>query len=178
MNSQPITQAMPRHRGPHLGMLAIVYTVLFNAGLSAVSAFGIPFGVRQPWWPGPWEPAGVIVSYFQTHATAVLICVFLHIGSMIPLGIFTATVVSRLRFLGVEAAGPNIALFGGFMTVFSGFAAGFTVWAMIHSGVTQDATLTTALYYLSYAFGGPGFSVPMGLLMAGGGVPAGFLILI
>src|SRR3974390_1293303 len=166
-----------RHAGPHLGMLAITYTALFNAGLSAVSAFGIPFGVPQPWWPGPWEPADVIVSYFHTHTTAVLICVFLKIGALIPLGIFTATAVSRLRFLGIEAAGPNIALFGGFMTVFNGMAAGFTVWAMIHPGVTADATLTTALYYLSYAFGGPGFSVPMGLLMAGGGVPAGFLIL-
>jgi hypothetical protein len=154
-------------------MLAIVYTLLFNAGLSAVSAFGIPFGVRPPWWPGPWEPASVIVPYFHTHATAVLICVFLQIGSLIPLGIFTATVVSRLRFLGIEAAGPNIALFGGFMTVFNGFAAGFTVWAMIHPGVTDDVTLTTALYYLSYAFGGPGFSVPMGLLMAGVCIPAG-----
>jgi hypothetical protein len=156
-------------------MLAIAYTLLFNAGLSAVSAFGIPFGVRQPWWPGPWEPAGIIVSYFQTHTMAVLICVFLQIGSLIPLGIFTATVVSRLRFLGIEAAGPNIALFGGFMTVFNGVAAGFTVWAMIHPGVTQDAAVTTALYYLSYAFGGPGFSVPMGLLMAGVCIPAVFL---
>ena len=174
MNSQPITQAMPRHRGPHLGMLAIVYTVLFNAGLSAVSAFGIPFGVRQPWWPGPWEPAAVIVAYFHTHPMNVLICVFLQIGALIPLGIFTATVVSRLRFLGIKAAGPNIALFGGFLTVFDGFAAGFTVWAMIHPGITQDAIVTTALYYLSYAFGGPGFSVPMGLLMAGVCIPAYF----
>jgi len=33
---------------------------------------------------------------------------------------------------------------------------------------------TTALYYLSYAFGGPGFSVPMGLLMAGVCIPAAF----
>ena len=161
-----------RHAGPHLGMLALAYTLLFNAGLSAVSAFGIPFGVRQPYWPGPWEGSDVIVSYFHNHPTAVLICVFLQSGALIPLGIFTATIVSRLRFLGVDAAGPNIALFGGFMTVFNGVAAGFTVWAMIHPGVIQDVTLTTALYYLSYAFGGPGFSMPMGLLMAGVCIPA------
>jgi hypothetical protein len=84
-------------------------------------------------------------------------CVFLQIGALIPLGIFAATIVSRLRFLGIDAAGPNIALFGGFTTVFNGVAAGFTVWAMIHPGVTQDVTLTAALYHLSYAFGGPGF---------------------
>ena len=81
MNLQPATPATPRHAGPHLGMLAIVYTVLFNAGLAAVSAFGIPFGVRQPWWPGPWESTDVIVSYFHTHAANTLICVFLQTGA-------------------------------------------------------------------------------------------------
>ncbi len=172
MSAQPNTRTTLRHAGPHLGMLAIVYTLLFNAGLCAVSAFGIPFGVKQPYWPGPWEPPNVIVSYFQAHSTAALICVFLQTGALIPLGIFAATIVSRLRFLGINAAGPSIALFGGFMTVFNGVAAGFTVWAMIHPGVTQDVALTTALYYLSYAFGGPGFSVPMGLLMAGVCIPA------
>lgn len=173
MNSQPHgTSTTARHAGPHLGVLAIIYALLFNAGLCAVSAFGVPFGLKQPYWPGPSEPSRVIVSYFQAHASAALICVFLQFGAMIPLGIFTATVVSRLRFLGVDAAGASIALFGGFLTVFDGVAAGFTVWAMIHPVITQDPTLTTALYYLAYAFGGPGFSVPMGLLMAGVSVPA------
>src|SRR6266478_7094169 len=53
MSAQPNTRTTLRHAGPHLGMLAIVYTLLFNAGLCAVSAFGIPFGVKQPYWPGP-----------------------------------------------------------------------------------------------------------------------------
>ncbi len=48
------------------------------------------------------------------------------------------------------------------MTVFNSMAAGFTTWAMIHPGVTQDLTVTPALNYFSYAFGGPGFSMPMG----------------
>ena len=104
-----------RHGSPPLGVLAIVYTVLFNAGLCAVSAFGIPFGVKPPWYPGPWEPAAVIVNYFQTHPTAVLICMFFQYGALIPLGIYTASVVSRLRFLGSRAAGPYIALFGGLL---------------------------------------------------------------
>src|SRR5438067_371827 len=112
-----------RHRGPNLGALAIVYTVLFIAGLCAVSGFGIPFGVKPPWFPGPWEPASVITSYFQGHPMQVLICASLQFGAMIPLGIYTATIVSRLRFLGVSAAGPYIALFGGFLT-----AAGELSW--------------------------------------------------
>ncbi|HEX4228838.1 MAG TPA: hypothetical protein VHZ07_09210 [Bryobacteraceae bacterium] len=179
MSTQPTTSTITRHHAsPHLGALAIVYTVLFNAGLCVVSAFGIPFGVKPPYWPPPWEPASVIVTYFQTHPTAALICIFLQFGAMIPLGIFTASIVSRFRFLGVTAAGPNIALFGGFMTVFDGVAAGFVTWAMVHPAVLQNPTLLQGLYYVSFAFGGPGFSVPMGLLMAGVCIPAAFMKLL
>lgn len=155
------------HRGPHLGALAIVYTVLFNAGLYPVTIFA-----DKVHFPGPWEPGDVIVGYFQTHPTNVLICAFLQFGATIALGIFTATVVSRLRFLRVSAAGPYIALFGGFATVINGMAAGSLLWVMVHPGIAQDPTLLRALYYLSYAFGGPGFSIPMGLLLAGISVPA------
>ena len=162
-----------RHRGPHLGALAIMYTVLFNAGLYPVTVFA-----DKIHFPGPWESGDVIVSYFQTHPLPVLICLFLQFGATIPLGIFTASVVSRLHFLGVRAAGPYIALFGGFATVFNGMAAAFLLWVMIHPAIAQDATLLRALYYLSYAFGGPGFSVPMGLLLAGVSVPAAFMKLL
>ncbi len=167
------TSSTVRHAGPHLGAVAIVYTVLFNAGLYPVmvSADKIHF-------PAPWEPGNVIVLYFQTHAASGLICAFLQFGSMIALGIFTASVVSQLRFLGVRAAGPFIALFGGFMTVFNGMAASSLLWVMVDPGIAHDATLLQALYYLSYAFGGPGFSVPMGLLLAGVSVPAAFLKLL
>jgi hypothetical protein len=132
----------------------------------------------QPYWPGPWEPAAVIVAYFQTHSTPVLTCLFLQLGATICLGLFTAVIVGRLRFLGVRAAGPWIALFGGFLTVFNGIAAGLTLWTMIHPAVLQNPPVLLALYYLSYAFGGPGFSIPMGLLMAGVSVPALILRLV
>jgi hypothetical protein len=174
MNSQPPSPAGPRHASPHLGALAIVYTVLFIAGLTFVSGFGLPLGVKPPYWPGPGEPASVIVSYFQTHQPEVLICVFLQIGALIPLGIYAATAVSRLRFLGVTAAGAYIALFGGFLTVFDGMAAGFTTWGVIHSSGAPNPVLSTAFYYVSFAFGGPGFSMPMGLLIAGISITAGF----
>src|SRR5260370_42319713 len=162
-----------RHQGPHLGALAIVYTVLFNAGLYPVTALA-----SKPYWPGPWEPAEVIVPYFQTHAGPGLTCLFLQFGATIALGIFTASVVSRLHFLGVRSAGPWIALFGGFLTVFNGVAASLAVWTMIHPGVVQTPSVLLGLCYLSYAFGGPGFSVPMGLFMAGVSVPSAFMKLL
>lgn len=158
-----------RHAGPHLALLAILYTLLFNAGLAPVTMLA-----GLPYWPGPWEPPSVIVPYFQTHHTQVLTCVFLQFGATICLGLFTVAAVSQLRFLGVRSAGPWIALFGGLLTVFDGVAAGFTVWTMIHPVVAQTPSVLLGLYYLAYAFGGPGFSVPMGLLMAGISVSAAF----
>jgi ABC-type Fe3+ transport system permease subunit len=85
---------MGSHRGPHLGVLAIVFTVLFNAGLY----FVISFSPNAPHFPGPWESAETIAAYFQTQPRAVLMCAFLQFGSAIPLGLFTATIVSRLQF--------------------------------------------------------------------------------
>src|SRR6266852_7838783 len=149
-NETPHLVSTLRHRGPHLGALAIVYTVLFNAGLYPVTAMG-----SKPYWPGPWEPAEVIVPYFQTHTGPVLTCLFLQFGATIALGIFTASVVSRLQFLGVRSAGPWIALFGGFLTVFNGVGASLAVWTMIHGSVVQTPAVLLGLYYLSYAFGGP-----------------------
>ena len=158
-----------RFAGPHLGLLAILYTVLFNAGLYPVTTMA-----SKPYWPGPWEPASVIVAYFQTHAAPVLTCLFLQFGATICLGLFCTVVVGQLLFLRVRSAGPWIARLGGFLTVFNGVGAGLIVWTMIHPAVAQNPPVLLGLYYLSYAFGGPGFSIPMGLLMAGVSVPAAF----
>jgi len=154
--------AEQKHHGPPLWLPAGLYTLLFNIGLAPVTMLG-----GLPYWPGPWERASAIVSYFPNHAGRVLFCVFFQFGATICLGLFTAVVVSRLQFLGVRAAGVHIALFGGFLTVFNGAAAAFATWAMIHPAVSPNGSVVLGLYYLSFALGGPGFSVPMGLLMAG-----------
>src|SRR5262249_30321038 len=48
------------------------------------------------------------------------------------------------------------------------------LWVMAYPGTASDPAVIRALYYLAYALGGPGFSVPMGLLLAGVSIPAGF----
>jgi hypothetical protein len=163
-----------RHAGPNLGMVATIFTVLFNTGLY----FVVSFAAGKPHFPGPGEPATTITKYFQTNPSSALMCAFFHFGASISLGIFTASVVSRLRFLGVRAAGPYIALFGGLATSFNMAASAFVLWVMAYPGVAQDAAVLRALYYLAFAFGGVGFSVPLGLLMAGVSIPAGFLKLL
>jgi hypothetical protein len=107
-----------------------------------------------------------------------MICAFLQFGAAIPLGIFTATMVSRFRFLGVRAAGPSIALFGGLMTAFNMALTGLILWVMAYPGIAQEVGVLRALYYLGFAIGGVGFSVPMGLLIAGLSVPAAIMKLL
>src|SRR5438552_15267287 len=105
-------------------------------------------------------------------------CAFLQFGAAIPLGIFTATMVSRLQFLGVRAAGPYIALFGGLMTAFNIAVSALMLWVMAYPGIARETTVLRALYYLVFSIGGVGFSVPMGILIAGLSVPAAILKLL
>jgi hypothetical protein len=158
-----------KHRGPPLGIVAMVFVLLFLAGLYPVTTLN-----GKPFFPAPFEPIAVIVTYFTARPSAVLLCSALQFGASIPVGIFTATVVSRLRFLGVRAAGTDISLFGGFLTAFTMMVSSSVLWAMTYPGVAQNADLIQALYRIQFALGGPGFSVPFGLLLAGVSVTSWF----
>jgi hypothetical protein len=158
-----------RHPSPPLGILAILYMTLFCAGLYPVTMFG-----GMPYYPGPWEPISTITAFFQARPAAALLCAFLQFGSIIPFGIFVASTVSRLRFLGVRAAGVDIALFGGFLTAAMMMAGSSLLWTLTRPAISHNATVTEALYYIGYGIGGPGFSVPLGLFMAGISVPVLF----
>jgi hypothetical protein len=141
---------------------------LFLAGLYPVTIFG-----GHPYFPPPSAPLDAITAFFQRRSSAVLLCAFFQFGAAIPLGIFAATVASQLRFLGVRAAGAYIAFFGGVATAINMMVTSSLLWAMSYPGVAQDATLIQALYRFSFGLGGPGFSVPFGLLLAGIAVTAG-----
>lgn len=157
-----MTRGSGHFRGPHAGIVAAIFTILFNTGLYQVTVFS-----ARPFFPGPYQPVADMVKFFAERSHAATLCAFYHFGAAIALGIFTATVVSQLRFLGVRAAGTWIALFGGLATSWNMMASACVLWATAHAGIAGDAMLTQALYYIQYALGGPGFSVPLGLLMAG-----------
>jgi hypothetical protein len=162
-----------RHAGPPLWLMASAYTVLFLAGLYPVTIFG-----GRPYYPGPWESAETIAAFFQARPMAVRICACLQFGAAIPLGIFTASIVSRLQFLGSRAAGVSIALFGGMTTAAMMMAASIALWVMAQPGIADNSPILHALYWLTQGFGGAGFSVPFGLLVAGVTIPAAFMRLI
>jgi hypothetical protein len=105
-------------------------------------------------------------------------CAFLQFGAAIPLGIFTATMVSRLQFFGVRAAGATIALFGGLMTAFNMAFSALILWVMAYPGIAQEPGVLRALYYVVFSVGGVGFSVPMGILILGISIPAAIMKLL
>lgn len=156
-----------RHRGPHLGFVALAFVALKLASLFPVTAFGTTLGFKPPYFPADTASAGTVAGYFATHSTPVLILAFLQLGSVIPLGIFAAAIASQLRFLGVRAAGTNIAFFGGLAAALDSAASSFVLWVLARAGIAGDALLTRALHFLAVAFGGVGYAMPIGLLMAG-----------
>lgn len=151
-----------RHPGPALGPLAIVFTIVFIGGLLPVTIVG-----GMPYFPGPWESTRTIDAFFRLRPDAAILCAFLQFGSAVPLAVFTATITSRLHFLGVKAAGAHIALFGGWGASAAIASSSLVLWAIAQPGIPADSTLTAGLYYVMYALGGPGYSVPLGLLIAG-----------
>jgi len=64
------------------------------------------------------------------------------------------------------------------MTAFDMAASSHVLWVMAYPGIAQDPAVLRALYYLAFTFGGVGFSVPMGRLIAGVCVPAAFMKLL
>jgi len=52
------------------------------------------------------------------------------------------------------------------------------LWVIAYPGIAQEASVLRALYYIVFAIGGVGYSVPLGLLFAGVSVPSGFMNLL
>jgi len=168
------TNNQNKHRGPHPGILATLFMVLFITGLSfVISLSGTP-----PYFPAPWEPAQTIAAYFQNQPHDALMCSFFQFCSAVPLGLFTVTMAGRLRFLGNRAVGPYIAMFGGIMTAINVALSACILWAMAYPGIAQDVPVIRALYYMAFTIGGVAYSVPLGLLIAGIAVSAGLMKLL
>lgn len=155
-----------RHRGPPLMIVAAVYTALVLAGVIVplVMAGGEHF-------PSPFDAEAS--HWFSEHPSAALVSAFLAFCSAIPLGIFTATAVSRVQFLGMKVAGIHIALFGGFAAASALSISAFAAWVRAQPGIIDTGGVAQALHLLAFAAGGPGYVVSFGLLVAGISLVAG-----
>jgi hypothetical protein len=152
-----------RHKGPNLLMLTVIYVGFLVAGGARLSAaFAIPNGSVDK-----------TVAYRASHAWTIQLGSFFELASAIPLGIFIATTISRLRFLGVRAAGESIAFFGGSGAAVLMVLASLTSWSLTRPGIAEAAGATVALREVSFAAAGPGFAVLLGLFVAGVSIAAG-----
>jgi hypothetical protein len=152
-----------RHRGPSLFAVAIVFVTLFVGSLVVVAAM-----TRGGHFPSPFEPTAE--AFFTKYPDAVRLGAFLQFGATVPLAILAATASSRLRFLGIDAAGTSIALVGGTLASGMGAISALAEWALAQPNVQGDVR---CLHLVAFACGGPGYVVPFGLLVAGVAVTAG-----
>jgi hypothetical protein len=161
---------IPRFRGPSLILLAIVHILVFVAGLVAAATLrhGAPYVT-------PFAPAEQVRLFFAQSPTAVRVSNFFLFASAVPFGIFAVTTVSRLRFMGVRAAGTNIAFLGGLTATIALILSGTTGWVLSVPEVSASAQAVKAIFFLCFLFGGAVYSVGFGLLAAGVSVTSYFI---
>ncbi len=159
------TERGQRHRGPSLLLLAIVFTGLFIGNLVVVAAM-----THGGHFPSPFEPTAATNAFLAENRDALRFGAFLQFGACVPLAIFAATASSRLRFLGIEAAGTLITLVGGTLASAMGAFSALAQWALAQPDLGTEAR---ALHLLAFSTGGPGYVVPFGLLVAGVAVTGG-----
>ena len=155
-------ESIPKFHGPSLILLATVHILIFAAGLVAAAA--LRHGAS---YVTPFAPAEAVRLFFAQSPSAVRVGNFFLFGSAVPFGIFAVTTVSRLRFMGVRAAGTNIALLGGLTATMALFLSGVTGWVLSVPEVSASAQIVKAISFLSFLFGGVVFAVGFGLLTAG-----------
>ena len=160
-------KSIPRFRGPSLILLATVHFLIFVAGL--VTASALRHGAH---FVTPFSSAEELRTFLALSPTAVRVSNFFLFASAIPFGIFAVTVVSRLRFMGVRAAGTNIALLGGLIATIALILSGSVGWILSVPEVLASAQVVKAITFLNFLLGGVVFAVGFGLLAAGGLSPA------
>ena len=152
-----------RHKGPPLLLLALIYVGFLIAGGATVRvAFAVPH-----------DSADKAVAYVAQHGWAIQWGSFCELASAMPLLLFVAVTVSRLRFLGVRAAGEMIALCGGVVASGMLLLSSLATWSLTRPGIADATGAVRALQALGFVGGGPGFVVPLGLFVAGVSVTAG-----
>lgn len=156
-------QSSVRHPGPNLLLLTLIYLAFLVLGASQVSAsFHIPL-----------DSASEAVAFVAARGGSIRWGSFFELASAMPLCVFIATTTSRLRFLGVRAAGESIAFVGGIIATMMLMLSALSTWSLTRPGVAGTAGAVHALQALGFIGGGPGFVVPLGLFLAGVSLTAG-----
>ena len=158
-----------RHHGPHPGIAAVIYFLLFIASIFSFSILS-----HGSEFPRPLEALVKVQQTLLQFPDAVRISALFQFASAIPIGIFTAAITSRLSFLGGNVTGVSIALFGGMAASLLFMLSGLCGWVLSEPGIANDLNVMHAIQLFGFACGGVAFTVALGLLMAGISVPCLF----
>lgn len=157
------TSVAVSHRGPPLVLLASVHIVLFFGSLLVLN------GPTEGTWPMPGADPTRLVAFFRANTALLSVAGMLQFGSAVPLLLYAATASSRLRHLGVGAAGTTIALAGGVAAAVLLAGAGL---GMVVAADTLHPATAALVHRLVFVIGGPGHVTFLGLLLAGIAVTA------
>ncbi len=142
-------------------ILAILYLVLMVAGGSQVAtAFQTPHNASA-------------VTFVATHVMAIKLGSFLELISALVFGAFMASSIGRVQFRGARASEVQIATLGSIGVIVMLAMSALATWSLTRPGVASAGGAVTALQALAFDGGGPGFSVFLGLFIAGVSFAAG-----
>ena len=161
--SEASSNTINRRVQASLLLLTLIYVGFLLAGASRLSAA----------YAMPHDSAEKAVDYIAKNGWSIQWGSFFELISAIPLGIFIAVTISRLRFPGIRAAGELIALLGGIGATMMLILSAMANWSLTRPGMAEAVGAVRALQALSFAGGGPGFVVPLGLFIAGVSITAG-----
>lgn len=142
--------------------LMVAYVALMIAGGMNVK---ISFQV-------PHDTAGA-VAFVTQHSWAIRLGSCLELFSAIPLGVFMALSIDRIRWLGHRHAGETIATLGGIATPMMLAGTAMATWSLTRPGVAAAPGAVAVLKAIGFDAGGPGFAVFIGLFVAGVSIVAG-----
>src|SRR5438128_592890 len=140
-----------RPRGPHPGALALI-----SLGLTVASLVTAALLHDGHAYVSPFAPSAQFLEYYRRHGSAAQVSATLLFGSAVPLGIFAATVYTRLLRLGVRVPGPSIGFFGSVVASLMLMLSATAGWVLSHPGAGSDAAVSRALSLLAYLTGGRG----------------------
>jgi hypothetical protein len=153
-----------RYVGPPPLAPAVLFTVLFVTSI----ALGVPTGA----FGRPSSSAAEIARAIADSATVLRLVGMLQVGAGVALGVLTASLVAALRSRRVQVAGVQIATWGGGAAAVTMLLSGLLTWASVAAAEQEDVAAVNALRLASFAIGGPGHAVALGLLLLGVSVPA------
>lgn len=152
-----------RPLGRLLLWLALAYLGFLIAGGSTVAAaFHVPH-----------DSADKAVAFVATNSWRIQWGSFCELCSAIPLAIFAAVTISRLRILEPRTAGRAVAFLGGIGATMMLVLSALCTWSLTRPGIAEATGAVRALQALGFAGGGPGFVVLLGLFVGGVSISAG-----